>query len=112
MVESDAEVFRQSRKALPAWRGGDLPSLGTDVARLSHENGPVTFLECVGGTAGELVTVFDELPPQGTPGREAEKPVNREGTEGGLVEGVAVEVLICCVGAAIIVAAELFEESS
>jgi hypothetical protein len=112
MVESDAEVFRRSRKALPACRGGDLPSLGTDVARLSHENGPVTFLECVGGTAGELATVFDELPPQGTPGREAEKPVKREGTEGGLVGCVAVEVLVCCAGAAMITAAELFVESS
>jgi hypothetical protein len=112
MVETDAEVFRRSRKALPACRGGDLPSLGTDVALFSHANGPVTFLECVGGTAGELVAVFDELPPQGTPGREAEKPVNREGTGVGLVEGVAVEVVTCWVGAATTVAEELFAESS
>lgn len=110
MVETDTEVFLRSKKVLPAWSGGDLPSFGTDAARLSHAKGPVTFRECVGGVAGGIVTVFDELPPHGTPGREAEKPVKRDGSGGGLAEGTSLDALVCCVAAATAVTEELLAD--
>jgi hypothetical protein len=65
-----------------------LPSFGADAALLSQENGPVIFRDCVGGAGERLVVVFDELAAHGTPGREAENPVNLEGSGGGL-EGAA-----------------------
>jgi hypothetical protein len=84
MVETDAEVFLRSRKELPACRGGDFPSFGAEVALLSHENGPVILRDGGCGVRVVLEPDLEEELPQGTPGREAENPVKRDGSGGGL----------------------------
>lgn len=85
MVEIDAEVFLRSTTVVSGWDGGSFPSFGADAALLSHANGPLIFRDCAVGSGGTaMVLVFVEALPHGTPGREAEKPVKREGKGGGL----------------------------
>lgn len=112
MVETEAEVFLRSRNVLPACRGGDLPSFGADAALLSHEKGPVIFRDCVLGEGTAFVVVFDAVPLQGTLGSEAEKPVKREGSGGGLTGTVSVEVLACSAGTAVGLTEGPFAKSS
>lgn len=76
-----------------------MPSFGTDAARLSHAKGPVIFLDCVCGVEIGVVLVLGGVAPHGTPGKEAEKLVKREGSGGGLAAYLSVSSLACPVGA-------------
>lgn len=111
-METDAEVFLRSGKVLPAGNGGDLPSFGTEEPLLSHAKGPVIFRECVGAAGTEFVDVFDEAAPQGTLGSEAEKLVNREGSEGCLAGADSVISLACPVDTLNGLATGVFADSS
>jgi hypothetical protein len=96
MVETEAPVFLRSIKLFPPCNGGDWPSLGVDEFLLSQEKGPVIFR--VGGWGAKLGVGLDleDVVAQGTLGREAEKPVNREGRGEGLAGGGSVFESLSC----------------